>query len=167
MKIKGLLPVVLVAVLAAAVPVAARAGSDATITITMSGPSVAINIKVEPTEWEIDSVQLNSSYAKDFTLINCGSVRVDTTIVGTNAEGSGYSWQLGTVPGNNVYEIEYDIEGYGGTGNVTRTATSFVQDLQTNHSKEFSLTLKTPSSGDSPGGGESIQATVTIHAVQG
>ena len=55
----------------------------------------------------------------------------------------------------------------GGTGNVTTTPTSFVQDLKKDHSKHFSLTVKTPSSGDSPGGGEAIQAIVTIHAVQG
>ena len=167
MKIKGLLPVALAAVLAVAIPIVVRAANDATITITMSGPVVAINIEAEPAEWAIESVQLNSSYAKNFTLVNRGSVKVDTTIAGTDAEGSGYRWQLGVFPGNNIYEIEYDIEGFGGMGNVTTTPTSFVQDLQKNHDKHFSLTVKTPSSGDSPGGGEAIQAIVTIHAVQG
>jgi hypothetical protein len=168
MKIKGLLPAALAALLAVAIPIVVRAnGSDTTITITISGPAVAIDIEVEPAEWAIESVQLNSSYTKDFTLVNRGSVRVDTTIAGTDAEGSGYRWQLGVFPGNNIYEIEYDIEGFGGTGNVTTTPTSFVQDLQKNHDKHFSLTVKTPLSGDSPGGGEAIQAIVTIHAVQG
>ena len=167
MKIKGLLPVALAALLAMAIPLVALAGNDATITITMSGPSVAIDIEVEPAEWVIDSVQLNSSYANDFTLINRGSVRVDTTIAGTDAEGSGYRWRLRAFPGNNAYEIEYDIEGFGGTGNVSIIPTDFVQDLEEGQSKDFSLTVKTPSSGDSPGGGEAIQATVTIHAVQG
>ncbi len=164
---KGLLPVALAAVLAVAIPIMAQAASDATITITMSGPAVAINIEVEPAEWAIESVQLNSSYAKNFTLVNHGSVKVDTTIAGTDAEGSGYRWRLRTLPGNNMYEIEYDVEGPGGTGNVTTTPADFVQDLEEGESRDFSLTVKTPSSGDSPGGGEAIQAIVTIHAVQG
>jgi len=167
MKIKGLLPIVLAAVLAVAIPLVALANDDATITITMSGPAVAIDIEVEPAEWAIESVQLNSSYAKDFRLVNHGSVRVDTTIVGTDAEGSGYRWRLRAFSGNNMYEIEYDIEGFGGTGNVTMIPTDFVLDLEGGQSKNFSLTVKTPSSGDSPGGGEAIQAIVTIHAVQG
>ena len=167
MKIRGLLPVVLVAVLALSIPIVALANNEATITITMSGPAVAIDIEVEPAEWEIESVQLNTSYIKDFTLINRGSVSVDTTIAGTDAEGSGYRWRLRTLPGNNIYEIEYDIEGIGGTGNVTTAPTDFVQDLGEDQSKDFSLTVKTPTSGDSPGGGEAVQAIVTIHAVQG
>ena len=167
MKRKGLLPVLLVAVLAVAIPITVQAANNATITITMSGPTVAIDIEVEPAEWAIDSVQLNSSYTKDFTLVNHSSVRVDTTIAGTDAEGSGYRWRLRGFPGNNAYEIEYDIEGFGGDGNVTTTPTDFVQDLEEGQSKDFSLTVKTPSSGDSPGGGEALQATVTIHAVQG
>ena len=157
----------LVAILAVALPIVALANSDAVITITMSGPAVAIDIEVEPAEWEIEAVQLNSSYTKDFTLINRGSVRVDTTIVGTDAEGSGYRWQLCTLTGHNMYEIEFDIEGSGGTGNATLVPTDFVRDLEDSQSKNFSLTVKTPSSGDSPGGGEAIQAIVTIHAVQG
>ena len=164
---KGLLPVALAAVLAVAIPIVARANNDTTISFTMSGPAVAIDIEVEPAEWAIESVQINSSYAKNFTLVNRGSVKVDTTIAGTDAEGSGYRWQLGTFPGNNIYEIEYNIEGFGVTGNITTIPTSFVQDLKKDHSKNFSLTVKTPSSGDSPGGGEAIQAIVTIHAVQG
>jgi hypothetical protein len=167
MKRKGLLPVVLLAVLAVAIPIAARAANDATITITMSGPTVAIDIEVEPAEWSIESVQLNSSYTKDFTLVNHSSVRIDTTIAGTDAEGSGYRWRLRGFPGNNAYEIEYDIEGFGGDGNVTTTPTDFVQNLEQDQSKNFSLTVRTPSSGDSPGGGEALQAIVTIHAVQG
>lgn len=167
MKIKGLLPVALAALLAVVIPVVAQAKNDATITITMSGPAVAIDIEVEPAEWVIESVQLNSSYAKDFTLVNRGSVKVDTTIAGTDAEGSGYRWRLRTFPGNNSYEIEYDIEGFGGTGNVTTTPTDFMQDLEEGQSKSFSLTVKTPSSGESPGGGEAIQTIMTIHAVQG
>jgi hypothetical protein len=167
MKRKGLLPVVLVAVLAVAIPITVRAANDATITITMSGPAVAIDIEVEPAEWTIDSVRLNSSYTKDFTLVNHSSVRIDTTIAGTDAEGSGYRWRLRAFPGNNAYEIEYDIEGFGGDGNVTTTPTDFAQDLEEGQSKNFSLTVKTPSSGDSPRGGEALQATVTIHAVQG
>jgi hypothetical protein len=115
MKTKGLLPVVLTAMLAVAIPLVARANNDATITITMSGPAVAIDIEVEPAEWAIESVQLNSSYAKDFTLVNRGSVKVDTTIAGTDAEGFGYRWRLRTFSGNNTYEIEYNIEGFGGT----------------------------------------------------
>ncbi len=161
------LPTVLTALLAVAIPFVVRAANDATITITMSGPAVAIDIQVEPAEWEIESVQLNSSYTKDFTLLNRGSVRVDTTILGTDAEGTGYRWRLRTSPGNNTYEIEYDIDGFGGIGNVTTTPADFVQNLEKNHSMDFSLTVKTPTSGDSPGGGESIQAIVTIHAVQG
>ena len=167
MKIKVFLPVALATMLAVALPIVALADNDATITITMSGPAVAIDIEVEPAEWAIESVQLNSSYAKDFTLVNRGSVKIDTTIVGTDAEGSGYRWRLRAFPGNNMYEIEYDIEGFGGTGNVTMIPTDFVQDLEEGHSKNFSLTVKTPSSGDSPGGGETIQAIVTIHVVQG
>ncbi|HEY41509.1 MAG TPA: hypothetical protein G4O18_06580 [Dehalococcoidia bacterium] len=167
MKIKGLILLVLAATLAVAVPIAAQAANDATITITMSGPTVAIDIEVEPAEWSIESVQLNSSYTKDFTLVNHSSVRVDTTIAGTDAEGSGHRWRLRGFPSNNAYEIEYDIEGPGGDGNITTTPTDFVQDLAQDQSKNFSLTVKTPSSGDSPGGGEALQATVTIHAVQG
>jgi len=166
-KAKGLLLTALVAVIALSIPIVALAGSDATITITMSGPAVAIDIEVTPAEWQIDAVELNSSYLKDFTLVNRGSVKVDTTIMGINAEGSGYRWRLGTSPGNNQYEIEYDIEGAGGTGNVTTTPADFVQDLNKNQSKRFSLTVKTPTSGDLPGAGESVQAIVTIHAVQG
>ncbi|HEY32150.1 MAG TPA: hypothetical protein G4O10_03480 [Dehalococcoidia bacterium] len=167
MKIKGPLLIATAAVIALSIPIVALAGSNASITITMSGPSVAIDIEVTPAEWQIEAVGLNSSYLKDFTLVNRGSVRVDTTIMGTNAEGTGYRWELGTFPGYNQYEIEYDIEGFGGTGNVTTTPTSFVQDLNKNQSERFSLTVKTPTSGSSPGAGESIQATVTIHAVQG
>lgn len=167
MKAKGLLLLALAAVIALSIPIVASAGSDATITITMSGPAVAIDIEVTPAEWQIDSVTLNSSYLKDFKLINRGSVKVDTTIVGTNAEGSGYRWWLSTSPGRNQYEIEYAIEGFGGAGNVTTSPTDFVQDLNKNQSKRFSLTVKTPTSGDAPGAGESIEATVTIHAVQG
>ena len=167
MKAKGLLLTALVALIALSIPIVALAGSDATITITMSGPAVAIDIEVTPAEWQIESVELNSSYLKDFTLVNRGSVKVDTTIMGTNAEGSGYRWWLGTFPSYNQYEIEYDVEGTGGTGNVTTNPTDFVQDLGKNQSKRFSLTVKTPTSGDSPGAGESIEATVTIHAVQG
>ena len=153
--------------LAVALPMVALAHDDATITITMSGPAVAIGIEVEPAEWTIESVQLNSSYIKDFTLINLGSVRVDTTIAGTNAGGSGYRWILRAFPGDNMYEIEYDIEGSEGTGNVTTIPSDFMQDLEGGQSKKFSLTVKTPTSGDSPGGGEAVQAIVTIHAVQG
>ncbi|UCB42399.1 MAG: hypothetical protein JSV77_08015 [Dehalococcoidales bacterium] len=167
MKVKGLLLTALAAMIALSIPIVALAGSDATITITMSGPSVAIDIEVTPAEWQIEAVELNSSYLKDFTLVNRGSVRVDTTIMGTNAEGNGYRWWLSTFPGNNMYEIEYDIEGFGGMGNVTTIPTEFVQDLYKNQSQHFSLTVKTPTSGGSPGAGESIQATVTIHAVQG
>ena len=167
MRIKGLSLIALAAVIVLSIPIVALAGSDATITITMSGPAVAIDIEVTPDEWQIDPVELNSSYLKDFTLINRGSVKVDTTIMGTNAEGTGYRWWLGTFPGYNQYEIEYDIEGAGGTGNVATAPTDFVQDLSKNQSKRFSLTVKTPTSGDSPGAGESIEATVTIHAVQG
>lgn len=167
MKIKGLLLIALTAIIALSIPIVALAGSDATITITMSGPAVAIDIEVTPEEWQIEAVDLNSSYLKDFTLVNRGSVRVDTTIMGTDAEGAGYRWRLGTSPGNNRYEIEYDIGGAGGTGNVTTTPTDFVQNLNKNQSKRFSLTVKTPTSGDLPGAGESIEATVAIHAVQG
>ena len=167
MKVKALLLTALAALIALSIPIVALADDDATITITMSGPAVAIDIEVTPAEWQIEAVELNSSYLKDFTLVNRGSVRVDTTIMGTNAEGAGYRWRLGTYPGYNQYEIEYDIEGAGGMGNVTTTLTDFVQNLNRNQSERFSLTVKTPTSGDSPGAGESIQATVTIHAVQG
>jgi len=166
-KAKGLLLAALATIIALSIPIVALAGSSATITITMSGPSVAIDIEVTPTDWQISPVALNSSYLKDFTLVNRGSVKVDTTIMGTNAEGSGYEWWLSLFPGYNQYEIEYDIEGDGGTGNVTTIPTNFVQDLTKNHSRRFSLTVKTPTDGDAPGMGQSIQATVTIHAVQG
>ena len=166
MKAKGFLFVALAAVIALSISIAALANDNATITINMSGPAVAIDIQVEPATWDIESVQLNSSYAKDFTLANRGSIRVDTTIVGTDAEGAGYHWSLGSLPGDNTYEIEYDIEGMGGTGNVITTPTDFVQNLRSDQSARFSLTIKTPSAGGAPGAGEAMRATVTIHAVQ-
>jgi len=167
MKAKRLLPVALAAVVALSIVPVVLADEEATITITMSGPAVAIDIEVAPTEWEIRPVELNSSYTRDFTLSNTGSVEVDTTIVGTDAEGDGYRWRLSMSPGHNSYEIEFDIEGPVGPGNVSKTPTDFVTGLEEDDSKRFALTVKTPSSGDSPGGGETLQATVTIHAVQG
>ena len=148
----------------------AYAATDATITITMSGPAIIIeivDISAAPPTWEIKPVNLNSSYSKAFTLTNNGNVRVDTTIVGTDASGSGYHWVLSDNTTNNQYEIEYTLEGQIGTFNVMTTPVAFIQDLNQGQSKNFLLNLKTPMTGDIPGVSESMQATVTIQAVKG
>ena len=170
MKARVIASMLLVTVLVVLNIAIAYAASDAAITITMSGPAVIIDIvdiSAAPASWEIKPVQLNSSYSKAFTLTNSGNVIVDTTIVGTDASGSGYHWVLNDNTGNNQYIIEYDVEGQAGTNNVVTTPVDFVQNLAEEQSKNFLLTVKTPTAGDLPGAGEAMQATITIHAVKG
>ena len=168
MKARILLSVVLAAMLVVSIPVKAFAvgADDAQITIVMSGQGIAIDVSVLPATLQIQPVELNSSYCGGFTLTNNGSVGIDTTIVGTNATGDGYNWTLSTSPGNNVYAIEYNISEPGGQGNIITTPTDFVKGLRPDKSKNFKLTVKTPTSGNCPGLGESVQATVTIQAIQ-
>lgn len=154
-------------VLAAAVPAIVHATDDtATVTITMTGPAIAVDISAAPTGWEIRGVRLNASFSNSFTLSNVGSVTVDTTVAGTDATGPGFEWTLDTEPGDNQYEIEYDIDGPGGQGNVTTDPDDFVDGLAAGQSIDFGLTVKTPSAGDIPLGNESMQATVTIRAIE-
>jgi len=147
------------------------AATDATITITMSGPTAIIidvvDISAAPATWGIKPVNLNSSYSKVFTLSNNGNVRVDTTIVGTDASGSGYHWVLADYAADNQYAIEYTVEGQVGIFNVVTTPVDFVQNLDEGQSRNFLLLLRTPASGDIPGEGGAMQATVTIQAVAG
>ena len=170
MKARIFLSVLLIAVLLVTNVLTAFAAEDATITITMAGPAVVVDIvdiSAAPPSWEIKPVGLNSSYSKAFTLTNGGNVRVDTTIVGTDASGAGYHWVLNDYAGNNQYVIEYVVEGQTGTGKIVTTPVNFIQDLQAEKSKNFLLTVKTPTAGDLPGAGQAMQATVTIHAVKG
>ena len=169
MKARIIASMLLVAVVMVLNIAIAYAASNATITIKMAGPAVVIDIvdiSAAPASWEIKPVQLNSSYSKAFTLTNSGNVRVDTTIVGTDASGFGYHWVLDDHADNNQYIIEYDVEGETGTYNVVTTQADFVQNLAEGQSNNFLLTVKTPTSGDLPGAGEAMQATVTIHAVK-
>lgn len=170
MKARVIVPMLLVTAIMASNIAIAHAASNATITITMAGPAVVIDIvdiSAAPASWEIKPVQLNSSYSKAFTLTNSGNVRVDTTIVGTDASGSGYHWVLDDHTGNNQYIIEYNVEGQTGTYNVITTPVDFVQNLAVEQSKNFLLTVKTPTAGELPEAGEAMQATITIHAVKG
>lgn len=146
------------------------AATDTTITITMSGPTVVIDvvdISAAPATWGIKPVNPNSSYSKAFTLTNNGNVRVDTTIVGTDASGSGYHWVLADHAADNQYAIEYTVEGQVGTFNVVTTPVDFVQNLDEGQSRNFLLVLRAPASGDILGVGGAMQATVTIQAVGG
>ena len=59
------------------------------------------------------------------------------------------------------------VEGQTGTGNILTTPVDFIEDMQEAQIKNFLLNVKTPTSGGVPGAGESMQATVTIHAVEG
>jgi hypothetical protein len=164
MKARVTFAAALAFVLVTVVPLIARA-TTSTITIVMTGPAISVDISVEPTGWQISGVRLNSSYARSFTLTNTGTVEVETSIVGTNAEGSGYEWLLDTSPGQNRYEVEYDVEGPGQDGNVTLEATDFIERLTEGQSRDFSLTVKTPTAGDVPAAGEALEATVSISAV--
>ena len=132
MKARIIVSMLLVVVIVALNMGMVHAATDATITITMSGPTVIIDIvdiSAAPPTWEIKPVNLNSSYSKAFTLTNNGNVRVDTTIVGTDASGSGYHWELDDHIGENKYVIEYDVEGQTGTYNVVTSPVDFVQNL--------------------------------------
>jgi len=169
MKARVIESVLLVTVIMVLNIAIAYAAEDTTITIKMAGPAVVIDIvdiSAGPVSWEIKPVQLNSSYSKAITLTNNGNVIVDTTIVGTDASGSGYHWALNDHTGNNQYIIEYDVEGQAGTYNVFTAPVDFVQRLEEEQSKNFLLTVKTPTAGDVPGADEMMQATVTIHAVE-
>ena len=135
--IASMLSVTVIVVLNIAI---AYAASDATITITMSGPTVVIgvvDISAAPATWEIKPVNLNSSYSKAFTQTNNGNVRVDTTIVGTDASGSGYHWVLADHAADNQYAIEYTVEGQVGTFNIVTTPVDFVQNLDEGQSRNF------------------------------
>ena len=165
MKARVTFAAALALMLVAVVPLLVRAASTSAITIVMTGPAISVDISVEPTEWEISGVRLNSSYARSFTLTNTGSVDVATSIAGTDAEGSGYEWVLDTSPGQNRYEIEYDVEGQGRDGNVTPEPAGFIEKLTDGESRDFSLTVKTPTTGDVPAAGEALEATVSIRAV--
>jgi len=170
MKARVIASMLLVAIIVALNIGMVYAATDATITITMSGPAVIIDIvaiSAAPATWEIKPVNLNTSYSKAFTLTNNGNVRVDTTIVGTDASGSGYQWVLADYADNNQYAIEYTAEGKVGTFNVVTTPVDFIEDLDEGQSTNFLLILKTPTTGDIPGINGTMQATVTIQAVGG
>ena len=153
-------------ILATVIPLIARATSTSTITIVMAGPAVSVDITVEPAGWQISGVSLNSSYARDFTLTNTGTVDVETSIAGTDAVGSGYEWKLDTSPGQNQYEIQYEIDGPSGDGNVTLAPDAFIDRLREGAARDFSLTVRTPTGGGVPVAGEAVEATVTIRAVE-
>lgn len=155
--------------LVASVPVLA-ADENATITITMEGPAVSIGIGVNSGTWTIPAVEANSTYSQTFTLTNNSNVTVDTTIKGTNATGSEYKWVLvnyaDTWPQSGAYAIVWSVEESEGSV-VAFEARDFIQNLPAGNSQNFNLTIHTPPEGGVfPAAGESLQATVTISAVQ-
>lgn len=142
------------------------AAQEASITITMEGPAISIDIGLDSEEWIISPVEKSTQYSQTFTLTNNSNVTVDTTISATNATGYGRTWPVGDLAGTNVYSILWNTGG-ANTIIYPNFSNNFIEDLAVGATQGFTLRLNTPNGDNFPAPTESLQATVTIRAVQG
>lgn len=165
MKKAKILAVVFLAALVMTVTPALAAGDTTTLAISIAGPEISMNLGVSPAEWQVQAPSLNATHnSPTYTLTNNGNVLVDTTIVGTDATGTHGMWALNDTPSSDRFMLSWTATSSSGV--ISKSQTDFLQVIPAGQSKDFSLQLKTPTSGYKAAG-DTLQVTVTIKAVQG
>jgi hypothetical protein len=160
-----ILAMVFLAALVMTVTPALAAGDTTTLTISVQGPEISMNLGVSPAEWQVQAPSLNATHnSPTYTLTNNGNVLVDTTIVGTDAIGSKGQWELYDMPSSDRFTLSWTATS--GSGVISKIPTEFLQNIPAVQSMDFSLQLRTPASGYKAAG-DTLQVTVTIKAVQG
>ena len=178
---RGIVSIVLVAILASIPCLPALAQDTGIITITMTGVS-EISIILEPTEWPIGDVASDTEHETQpqiewCTLTNTGNVDVDTFIVGEDAEWvdnhGAYKWTLSSdgTNGEHTYGLWFRISGDTTRGYVpiTKEESEFWpppdvvdKSIAVNNHKQFGLRLLTPTSFHA---GRQMQTHIIISAV--
>jgi len=189
MHVEGQMKVVVAVILAVVVLVLtfslpALAQEEGAVIITMTGTS-EISIILEPTQWSLGQVAPDTDYPTTPAIEWCtvtvtGNSEVNLLIVGEDAvwveAPDEYKWTLSDdgTNGEDMFGLWFRISGdtergpYGdGHVPVTNTESEFWphgdgESLQPGDSKEFGLTLYTPSSFI---GGREMQTRVRIMAV--
>jgi len=160
-----ILAMVFLAALVMTVTPALAAGDATTLAISIQGPEISMNLEVSLAEWSIQAPSLSATHnSPTYTLTNNGNVLVDTTIVGTDAIGTYGMWELKDMPSSDYFTLSWTATS--GSGVISKSQTAFLQDIPAGQSKDFSLQLRTPTSGYKAAG-DTLQVTVTIKAVQG
>ena len=176
---RGIVSIVLVAILALIPCLPALAQDTGTITITMTGVS-ELSITLDPTEWPIGDVASNTEYETQppidwCTLTNTGNVNVNTFIVGEDAKwvDGAYKWTLSSdeTNGEHIYGLWFRIHGDTARDYVpiTKTESEFWppsgvtgEEIGASDSKQFGLRLLTPTFFYA---GRQMRTHVTISAV--
>jgi hypothetical protein len=155
----------------------AAPSTTGTVSITMTGGSLAITVydkgTSNPATWNPTERILNdtkyttTSADQEFTLTNAGTVTVDTTIIGADMSGPP-AWTLSDTGDNtgSTYGLWY--KKFGGADTVIQrtTALTFVAPLAEAGLQDFGLSMLTPADGAAVVNGTVYTTQVTITAVQ-
>ena len=164
---KGIVTILLVAILMALIPCLPTLAGNNTgaINITMTTIETIIAIELSPTEWALGNVTKNTEYKTDpevewCSINNTGTVKVDIRINGMNIQCVNipiYIWMLSSdgTNGENKYALLYRVA----SGNYTpitlseepmKTASgeniTLARPDESGSSKQFGLKLLTPKS---------------------
>jgi hypothetical protein len=158
-------------------PVAAMAATTGVVSVTVGTSDIAMTLS--PDTWAITSISqgasvdsFNSDYAGHFTLNNTGNVAQNFWINGTDAVGSGLTWELvTTAPSGQEYNLGFSHASGGGSSytegaytlfDETATTYALATDVVSGTSSYFDLQLTVAADTTVT---KVMEATITITAI--
>jgi len=120
-----ILAMVFLAALVMTVTPALAAGDTTTLTISVQGPEISMNLGVSPAEWQVQAPSFNATHnSPTYTLTNNGNVLVNTTIVGTNAIGTYGMWELSNTLSSGYFTLSWTATSSSGV--ISKSQTEFL-----------------------------------------